>query len=306
MKTLQTLLPILALTLSTGARAATPAAPKSFPTPQVAAEALAAAAASDDVKALVALFGPDGKKLVVSGDDVQDRNDRAHFAALAKEKLAIGTDPASPSRATVTVGPENWPFPVPLVEKAGTWGFDAKVGLQEIVDRRVGSNELDAIEICRGFVEAQHLYAETDHDGDGVKEYAQRVISSKGKRDGLAWRTADGALEGPISEGIARAIAEGYKDKTKPYHGYFYRVLQKQGKNAPLGAMDYVIKGHMIGGFALVAWPAAYRSSGVKTFQVSHDGVVYEKDLGQDTASIASKMDRFDPGPGWTVVPAQP
>jgi hypothetical protein len=305
MTTLKTLLAILALTLSTTAGATSPPGPVSFPSAQDAANALVAAAAADDVAALVALFGEQGKLLVDSGDGVQDRNDRAHFAELAKEKLEVVVDPKDPARATVTVGPDAWPFPVPIVDKGGKWIFFAKDGLQEIVDRRVGANELDAIEVCRGFVEAQHEYAETDHDGDGVKEYAQRVVSSKGKRDGLAWWTAEGVLEGPISEAIARAIAEGYTDRTKPWHGYHFRVLKKQGKYARLGKMDYVIKGHMIGGFALVAWPAAYRSSGVKTFIVSHDGVVYEKDLGKDTAKVASKMDTFDPGPGWTPVAEQ-
>jgi hypothetical protein len=304
MNTHTTLLAILALTLSAPARAASPAGPSSFPSAQDAANALVAAAAAQDVPALLALFGVDGTLLVDSGDEVQDRNDRTRFAELAKEKLDVVTDPKNPARATVTVGPDAWPFPVPVIEKGGKWAFSAKDGLQELVDRRVGANELDAIEVLRGFVDAEREYAASDHDGDGVKEYAQRVISSKGKRDGLVWWEADGTLAGPISEAIARAIAEGYTDKTKPWHGYNFRILKKQGKNAPLGAMDYVIKGHMLGGFALVAWPAAYRSSGVKTFLVSHDGVVYEKDLGKDTASIASKMDTFDPGPGWTPVAA--
>jgi len=240
---------------------------------------------------------------VVSGDEVQDRNDRATFAKDAKEKLEVVVDPKDPRRATVMVGQNGWPFPVPLVEKDGKWSFASRSGLREVVDRRVGSNELDAIEICRGYVEAQQEYATEDHDGNGVLEYAQKVMSTKGKRDGLAWWNADGTLAGPISETIARAISEGYKEKTKPFHGYFFRVLKKQGPSAPLGALDYVVKGKMIGGFALVAWPARYRSSGVKTFIVSHDGVVYEKDLGPDTVKIASGMTRFDPGTGWTPVP---
>ncbi|MGA8892540.1 MAG: DUF2950 domain-containing protein [Anaeromyxobacteraceae bacterium] len=298
-----TVLALLALLVAAPAGATSPPGPTSFPSAKAAADALVSAAAAEDVPALVALFGGEGKLLVDSGDAVQDRNDRARFAELAKEKLEVVTDPKDPARATVTVGPDAWPFPVPLVDEGGKWIFAAKAGLQEIVDRRIGSNELDAIEVCRGFVEAQHEYAETDHDGDGVKEYAQRVISTKGKRDGLAWWTADGAVEGPISEAIARAIAEGYTDRTKPWHGYHFRILKKQGKDARLGKMDYVLRGHMIGGFALVAWPAAYRSSGVKTFIVSHDGVVYEKDLGKDTAKVVAKMDAFDPGPGWEPIP---
>jgi hypothetical protein len=285
------------------APAALAAGPESFPSARAAADALVAAATRDDVKALLAIFGPDGKALVVSGDDVQDRNDRAFFAKAAAEKLAVVVDPADPRRATLTAGPDAWPFPVPLVEKDGKWSFSAKGGLKEVVDRRVGANELDAIEICRGYVEAQREYATQDHDANGVLEYARKVISTAGKRDGLVWRNADGSIEGPVSEGIARAIAEGYTDKTKPFHGYRFRVLTRQGKHAPLGAMDYVVKGHMIGGFALVAWPAAYRSSGVKTFIVGHDGVVYERDLGPDTARIVSEMTRYDPGPGWAPVP---
>ena len=298
-----TVLALLALLVAAPAGATSPPGPASFPSARAAADALVAAAAADDVPALIALFGGEGRLLVDSGDAVQDRNDRAHFAELAKEKLEVVVDPEDPARATVTVGADAWPFPVPLVDKGGKWIFAAKAGLQELVDRRVGANELDAIEVCRGYVEAQHEYAGTDHDGDGVKEYAQRVISTKGKRDGLVWLTADGTLEGPISEAIARAIAEGYTDKMKPWHGYHFRILKKQGKDARLGKLDYVIKGHMIGGFALVAWPAAYRSSGVKTFIVSHDGVVYEKDLGKDTAKVAAKMDTFDPGPGWAPAP---
>jgi hypothetical protein len=303
MNFLKTLIPMLALLVSTSALAASPPGPRTFATAQAAADALVAAAGADDAKALLAIFGPDGKKLVSSGDEVQDRNDRAAFAALAKEKLEVVVDPKDPKRATVVAGPDGWPFPAPLVEKDGKWAFASKQGVTELVDRRIGSNELDAIEICHGYVEAQKEYAAEDRNGNGVLEYAQRIISTKGQRDGLVWWGADGKLEGPISEAIAKAIAQGYKDKTKPFHGYHFRVLKKQGPNARLGTLDYVIGGKMIGGFALVAWPAAYRTSGVKTFLVNHDGVVYEKDLGKDTATIASGITRFDPGEGWTPVP---
>ena len=172
-----------------------------------------------------------------------------------------------------------------------------------MLTRRVGANELDAIEICRGYVDAQQEYAQEDRDGDGVLEYAKKVISTEGKRDGLVWRNADGSLGGPIAEEIAGAIAEGYSDKARPYHGYRFRILKRQGRYARLGAMDYVIAGKMIGGFALVAWPAEYAVSGVKSFLVNHDGIVYEKDLGRDTAKVVARMDRYDPDKSWTAVP---
>jgi len=283
--------------------AAAAASPRSFATPRQAADALVAAAGGEDVPALVAIFGTSGKKLVVSGDDVRDRNDREKFAALAREKLEVVTDPKDVHRARLVVGNDAWPFPVPLVQKSGKWSFAAKDGLREIVARRVGANELDAIEICRGYVEAQKEYAQEDRDGDGILEYAQKVISSPGKRDGLAWKNPDGSLGGPIAESIAAAIAEGYSDKKQPYHGYRFRILKRQGPSAHLGAMDYVHDGKMIGGFALVAWPAEYGSSGVKTFIVNHDGVVHEKDLGADTSKVVARMERYDPDKSWHVVP---
>jgi hypothetical protein len=303
MRTLRTLITLVALGFASGTLGASAAGPKTFPTARDAADALVAAAAAQDVAALDAIFGPDGKALVSSGDDVQDRNDRTTFAESARKKLGVVPDPKDPHRATVVVGDQDWPFPAPLVEKDGKWSFAAKSGLREVVDRRIGSNELDAIQIAHGYVDAQKEYASEDRNGDGVLEYAQRIISTPGTRDGLAWKNPDGSLGGPVSEQIAHAIAAGYTDKTKPFHGYYFRILKKQGKSARLGAMDYVIGGRMIGGFALVAWPATYRSSGVKTFIVSHDDVVYEKDLGADTAKIVSKMDRFDPDKTWKALP---
>ena len=283
--------------------AAPPAAPKSFSSPRQAAEALVVAAGNQDVPALIAIFGADGSALVNSGDEIQDKSDRARFAELAHEKLDVVIDPKNRQRATVGVGNDAWPFPVPLVEKGGKWSFATKRGLTEVLDRRIGSNELDAIEICRGYVDAQKEYAEKDRNGDEVPEYAQKVISTEGKRDGLVWRNPDGSLGGPIAQGIAEAIAAGYSDKSKPYHGYHFRILKGQGPHAPLGAMDYVIKGKMIGGFALLAWPAEYAVSGVKAFVVGYDGVVYEKDLGSHTANAVAKIDRYDPDKSWKAVP---
>lgn len=308
MRTLTTLLAFTTLSLAAGAWAATPAGPKVFDTPQQAADALVAGAEKQDVPALLAIFGADGKALVDSGDEVQDRNDRARFAELAKEKMELVPDPKDKGRVTLVVGKEGWPVPVPLVQKSGKWSFAGKAGLRELLDRRIGSNELDAIEICQGYVEAQKEYAAEDRDGNGVREYAQRIISTEGKRDGLAWKNPDGTPGGPIGEQVAAAIAQGYKDRTKPYHGYHFRVLKRQGPAAPGGAIDYVIDGKMIGGFALVAWPAAYRVSGVKTFMVGWGGVVYEKDLGPDTAKVAARIDSFNPDKTWkpTVTAAAP
>jgi hypothetical protein len=303
MRTLRVVLAFVALGFAATSFAAAPKAPKTFATPREAGEALVAAAAGDDVPALLAIFGSQGAKLVASGDEVQDRNDRARFAEIAREKLDLSTDPKRAHRAVLVVGRNAWPFPVPLVEKKGKWAFSSKEGLHELLARRIGSNELDAIEICRGYVEAQQEYAEQDRDGDGVLEYAQKVISSQGKRDGLVWREPDGSLGGPIAQEIAAAISEGYSDKALPYHGYHFRILKRQGPAAHLGAMDYLINGKMIGGFALVAWPAEYGGSGVATFIVNHDGVVHEKDLGRDTSKIVSRMDRYDPDKTWRLVP---
>jgi hypothetical protein len=303
MNTLRNLISLLAVGLAASALGASPVAPKAFGSAQDAADALLAAAAAADVPALLGIFGSDGKALVSSGDDVQDQNDLAGFARQAREKIGVVPDPKDPHRASLAIGPDAWPFPVPLVEKGGKWTFATKSGLREVVERRIGSNELDAIEICHGYVEAQKDYASEDRNGNGVLEYAQRTISTPGMRDGLVWKNTDGTLDGPVSETIARAISEGYSDRTKPFHGYHFRILRRQGPSARGGALDYVIGGKMIGGFALVAWPASYRVSGVKTFLVNHDGVVYEKDLGKDTGAIASKMTRFDPDRTWKALP---
>jgi hypothetical protein len=294
----------LALALTAAAQSAPkpPASPRSFDTPQQAADALIAAAAVFDVAALESIFGPDGHDLVVTGDPVQDKNRAEEFAARAREEKNVTLDPANANRATLSVGRNDWPLPVPIVKKGNTWSFDAKAGHQEIFHRRIGSNELDAIDVCRGFVEAQHQYALTKSEGSPVNQYAQRIIATPGKQDGLAWRTADGSWAGPIGEAIARAIQEGYTDRTEPYHGYYFKVLKGQGPAAPLGEMDFVVKGVMIGGFALVASPAEYRVTGVQTFIVSHDGVVYQKDLGANTLTVFKTMERFNPDKSWSPV----
>jgi hypothetical protein len=272
---------------------------KTFDTAQQAADAMILAVKNDDVAALLEIFGPAGKELISTGDDVQDKNSRAAFAALAQEKMNVETDTHHPNRAILSVGNEDWPVPVPIVKQSGKWHFDSKAGRTEILDRRIGGNELDAINICRGYAEAQKEYASEIHDDSGVNQYAQRIISTPGKHDGLAWRNPDGSEGGPVGEAIARAIEEGYSNKSGPYHGYFFKTLTGQGPAAPLGQLDYVVNGVMIGGFALVAWPAEYRVTGVQTFIVSYDGIVYQKDLGPDTAKLASAMERYNPDKSW-------
>ncbi len=278
------------------------AAQKTFDTPRQAADALIAAAADYDVPALRQILGPDSEDLIVSEDPVQDRNAAIAFGALGRKKSEIAVDPKNPDRATLTVGDEDWPSPFPMVRKGGRWSFDTKAGRQEILNRRIGRNELDAIEISRNFVDAQHEYASRKRDGAMVNQYAQRVISTPGRQDGLAWRNPDGTWGGPLGEGAAHAIAEGYSSRAQPYHGYYFKVLMGQGPAAPMGKMDFVVEGAMIGGFALVAAPADYRVTGVKTFLVSHDGVVYEQDLGPKTLERFQETERFNPDKGWTPV----
>jgi hypothetical protein len=281
-----------------------PADARGFSTPQQAADVLIAAAGKFDVVALLQIFGPGGEDIVFSGEYAQDRQHAANFVAEAREKNSISMDPNGGNRAFLLVGDEDWPFPVPLVKKGEQWFFDPKAGRQELLYRRVGANELDAIAICRGYVEAQHEYALQPHEGYEVNQYAQRIISTPGKQDGLAWQDPDGTWRGPVGDKIARAIEQGYSNG-EPYHGYFFKVLKGQGPAAPLGQLDFVVEGVMIGGFALVAAPSEYGVTGVRTFIVSHDGVVYEKDFGSKTLDEFKSMERFNPDKSWTPVPAE-
>ncbi|HET7106959.1 MAG TPA: DUF2950 domain-containing protein [Candidatus Acidoferrum sp.] len=278
---------------------------KTFDTPQQAADALVAAAEQFDEPALEQIFGPAGRDIVFTGEYPQDRQRALDFAAQARGKKTVSTDSKKESRAFLLVGNEDWPFPVPIVKVGTKWAFDAKAGRQELLYRRIGSNELDAIDICRGYVEAQHEYALEPRKGYDANQYAQRIISTPGKQDGLAWQNSDGSWAGPIGEKIARAIEQGYSINAEPYHGYFFKILRGQGPAAPLGEMDFVVKGVMIGGFALVAAPAEYDVTGVKSFIVSHDGVVYEKDFGPSTLTEFIKMERFDPDSSWKPVPEE-
>jgi hypothetical protein len=275
---------------------------KTFDTPQQAADALVAAAEQFDERALKEIFGPGGEDIVFSGEYPQDRRRASDFAAEAREKKSVSVDSKKGSRAFLLVGHEDWPFPVPIVKSGARWAFDAKAGRQELLYRRIGSNELDAIDICHGYVEAQHEYALQKREGYDANQYAQRIVSTSGKQDGLAWQNPDGSWGGPIGEKIARAIEQGYSTSAEPYHGYFFKILKGQGPAAPLGQMDFVVKGIMIGGFALVASPAEYGVTGLKSFIVSHDGVVYEKDFGSASLNEFMKMERFNPDRSWIPV----
>jgi len=285
------------------AKAATPATPaalgKAFDTPQQAADAVIKAAADYEVDALMAIFGPDGKDFVSGGDPVQSKNNAVQFGKEAQAKNSISVSKSNPNQATLIVGDEEWPFPVPLIKKNGKWYFDSKTGRQNILYRRIGANELDAITVCRGYVDAQREYSLQIHDDSGVNQYAQKIFSSPGKQDGLYWKNADGTSAGPIGEAVAKALEEGYSTGKSGFHGYYFKILKGQGPAAPLGKIDYVIEGIMIGGFALVAVPAEYRVTGVKTFIVSNDGVVYQKDLGPDSLNIVKKMEFYNPDKTW-------
>lgn len=276
--------------------AAAPENQKGFATPQLAAEALIKAAESYDVPVLLEILGPAGEDLVSSADPVHDKSIAEQFVQRAHERQHVSVEK---NTAILQVGNDNWPMPIPIVNRQGKWYFDTKAGREEILFRRIGANELDAIQICHGYVEAQREYALTPHGNPPRHQYAQKIISTPGQQDGLFWKNSDGSPGGPISEGIARALQEGYSDKASPYHGYYFKILQAQGTNAPFGKIDYNINGVMLGGFALIAVPAEYRVTGVKTFMVSHWGVVYEKDLGPDSLKVAKEMTEFNPDKTW-------
>jgi Protein of unknown function (DUF2950) len=287
---------------STASATATATGPEAFESAAKAADALVDAAEKFDVPSLIRIVGEDGEDVILTDEYALDRESAQEFAAQARKKKQIATDPKNDSRAFLLVGDEEWPFPLPIVKRQGRWSFDAAAGREELIRRRIGRNELDAIEICHGYVEAQFDYAYRKRQEYDVAQYAQRIIATAGKKDGLAWQNADGSWSGPIGEKIAHAIEQGYNLKADPYHGYFFKVLKGQGPDAPLGTMDYVVEGVMIGGFALIAAPAEYGESGLKTFMVSNTGVVYQKDLGPATLEAFQKMERFNPDKSWTAV----
>ena len=275
---------------------------RAFSTPQEAADALVAAADKVDEAGFKELLGPNSYDLIHSQDPSSDKDTLVQFVSMAREKTTISTQPKNRNRALMLIGKDDWPFAIPLAKVNGKWFFDTESGRQELLFRRVGRNELDAIQVCRGFVEAEEDYSQQKHDGALVNQYAQRIISTPGKQDGLAWQNADGSWGGVVGEKAAKAIKDNYTGNPGAFHGYYFKVLKGQGPAAPKGEMDYMINGAMIGGFALLAYPAVYQGSGVKTFMVSNDGVVWEKDFGPNTVQLAGAIDKFNPDKTWSPV----
>ncbi|MCC6677423.1 MAG: DUF2950 domain-containing protein [Phycisphaerales bacterium] len=279
--------------------------PRPYATPDAAVDSLVTAMRGGNQSELNKILGPDSRELLSSGDEVADASGRAEFLRLYDTKHRLIPD--GDDFMTLEVGADEWPLPVPLVKGGDGWTFDTAAGLDEMLSRRIGRNELYAIQVCAAIVDAQREYASADFTGDGWREYARRFNSEPGKRNGLYWPAAPGEPESPLGELVASATSEGYTGSKqassgpRPFHGYLYRILTAQGPAAPGGALDFVAQGHMIGGFGVVAWPADYANSGLKTFIVSHHGTVYEKDLGDDTDRIARAMKTFNPEPGWTV-----
>src|SRR5262249_23626370 len=276
-------------------------AQQSFPTPEEAAAALAAAVKADTGRAILKVLGNDAEDIISSGDEVADADIRRRFLSMYDNKHSIKAE--GNKTATLMLGPDDFPFPIPLVNSKSGWAFDTDEGRIEVLRRRIGRNELDAIQTALAFVDAENEYAEKDR-GEGVGVYAQRIVSSPGKKDGLFWR--DDSDPSPLGELAAEASSEGYKvdGQGAPYHGYYFRILRGQGPNAPGEAPDYVVKGKMIGGYGLIAYPAEYGNSGVMTFVVNHAGTVYQKDLGPRTDRIASRITVFDPDQTWKKVDA--
>jgi len=301
---MRTIVIALALVVALAASAMA-AEQKRFESVSAAVDALVAALRADDQKALVEILGESGRSLVSSGDRVSDHTVMSRFVTEYDQRHQLQ---AGGGKVVLHVGSDDFPLPIPLVPDGPSWRWDTEAGKEEILNRRVGRNELNAMQVCLAYVDAQREYYTQPHTKDGVREYAQRLGSTPGKRDGLYWPTKPDEPLSPLGDLVAKARAEGYrasKDGGRiPYHGYFYRVLLAQGPQPPDGAYDYVVRGHMIGGFALVAFPAQYGASGVMTFIVNHDGIIYQKDLGANTARVAESMKRYDPDATWQKVDA--
>ncbi len=275
---------------------------KTFAAPQQAVDSLVAAVRASDRHEMLRILGSEGAKLIFSGDRIADRQGRQKFVSAYDDAHRL--DLAVNDKAVLIIGKDAWPFPIPVVKQGNVWRFDTRAGMQEILDRRIGRNELNVIEVCRAYVDAQREYASMQQSGNGIREYAQKFKSSPGKHDGLYWSVTAGEKESPFGPLVASATEEGYtgghhKGRRSPYHGYYYRILKRQGRNAPGGAKDYIVNGHMTGGFGLLAFPAKWGDSGVMTFIVNQDGIVFEKNLGPDTAEIARHITEFDPDLSW-------
>jgi hypothetical protein len=269
---------------------------KTFPSLEDASNAFISAVRNNDEKAMLDILGPDGKQVISSGDEIEDRQHRADIAERYQQMHRLVKEPDG--TVTVYIGAENWPLPIPLVNRGNSWYLDTEAGKKEILYRRIGLNEMSAIRVCQELVAAEKEYYSAEHD-----EYAQKIFSDEGQHNGLYWKAADGEPESPIGPLVAAAVAEGYAESrvgpATPYRGYYYRILTRQGKNGPGGAKGYIANGKMTGGFAFVAYPAEYRSSGVMTFIVNQDGVVYEKDLGERTDSFAKAIEEYNPDSSW-------
>ena len=272
----------------------------SFDTPQEAVDALVTALEQDDTAALPSLIGPGTEELLSSGDAVQDGSDRASFLARYNTRHTLTGDG---DERTLSIGDEDWPFPIPVVKRGGRWYLDGEEGAEEMIYRRIGENELGAIAVCRGVVDAQLDYASVGHDGDAAGIYALKLISDDGMQNGLYWPTAEDEDPSPAGEFVAAASEEGYRrGERTPYHGYYYRLLYRQGSHADGGVREYFSNGLMTEGFALIAWPADYGASGVMTFMVNQDGIVFERDFGDETESSANAVSMFDPDSSWSLV----
>ena len=271
-----------------------------FGSPEEAMKTLLETVKAGDTKGMMAVLGPEGEDIIDSGDKVQDKDAQDRFVKAYHEKVDFVKE--KEDRVSIIIGNDNWPFPIPIVKKGEGWMFDTKAGREEVLNRRIGRNELNAIQVCLGYVEAQQEYASTDREQDGIIQYAQKVLSDPYRRNGLYWEAGEGELPSPLGPFIAQAARKGYTkkgDKPIPYHGYYFKILTRQGPNAPGGAYSYVINGHMVAGFALVAWPAEYGVSGVMTFIVNQNGTVYEKDLGPKTEGIVKIMTLYNPDRTW-------
>jgi hypothetical protein len=277
---------------------------EAFASQQAAAQAFVQAMRAGDNSALLKILGPEANNVVNSGDPVADRSVKNKIASAYDQMHRFVT--TADGRVFLYVGAENWPLPIPLIKRKGKWYFDTAFGKQEILARRIGRNELGAIQVCEGVVQAQQDYVSQVQTGEDGKQYAQKFLSDEGKHDGLFWKTAPGAPSSPLGPLIVSASAEGYRHsgtgQPTPYHGYIYRILKEQGPHAPGGGHSYLKDGKMTGGFAVLAYPAAYRASGVMTFMAGQDGVVYQKDLGPDTSTIAPSIKAYDPDNSWQAV----